>query len=89
MTASASYRHKVALLQYIHNNPDRLFQVGPISGWVGGGLSFERTEMLLTSLVAENILRYATKEELQAAGLKHGYKLTSLEMLPPIDDRVF
>lgn len=76
-----------SLLQYIRNNPDEVFSVGQISLWLRGGSSLERVEGLLESLVAEGILRVATREELDVSGQHHGYKLIedAFPRLPPED----
>ena len=75
------------LLQYLRREPKRILLAGPISLWLRGGYSLERTEGLLESLVIEGILRYATPDELQQASLRTGYVLTDegFEKLPPED----
>jgi hypothetical protein len=86
----ADKQARLALLQYIRCEPDRMYMVGPISLWLKGGFNLERVETILEQLVYEGILRHATKEELQSANCRSGYYLTTegKEALPP-EDRSF
>jgi hypothetical protein len=76
-----------ALLQHLRREPSRIILVGPISLWLRGGYSWERTETLLNILVEEGILRHATSQELTRHAVRHGYFVTKegLEKLPPED----
>ena len=75
------------ILQYLSREPKRLISVGPISRWLRGGYSLERTEELLEGLVTEGILRHATDEELRNSSFGVGYYLReeAKELLPPED----
>lgn len=75
------------ILQYLSREPDKLISVGPVSRWLRGGYSLERTEELLEDLVLEGILRHATKEELAKSPFGLGYFLVeeAKDVLPPED----
>ena len=77
-----------SLLQHLRREPTRVLLIGPVSLWLRGGYSLERTEALLESLVVEGILRHATPQELAQHSLRHGYYLTEegLAKLPPEDN---
>jgi predicted transcriptional regulator len=86
-TTETQTKAREDILQHLRREPNSLIMIGPVSLWLRGGLSLEKTESLLDQLVAEGILREATSQELKREDARHGYYLTESghEKLPPED----
>ena len=68
--------------EFIARSPQKLFLIGHVATWAGFRL--DTTERVLDEMVAEGLLRLASKEELRELGFRHGYFLTEegLKLVP-------
>lgn len=62
--------------RFLRRDPSKIILIGPLTLWLRGGYNLRQMEAFLDRLVEAGILRYATEQELKAAALRHGYKLT-------------
>src|SRR5574338_732145 len=68
---------RLLALEYFGRFEHRAVLIGQVSLFIGKGYGLNETEQLLESMVAEGVIRHATKKELSAFGYRHGYMLTT------------